>query len=691
MSQNNASNDTSDNPLLTDHWDTPFGLPPFSQIEPQHFAPAFAEAFSLHLSEIKAITSNREAATFANTIAAFERSGDLLSRTARIFYNLASSNTNDALQAIERELAPKFAQHRSAIYMDAALFQRIDTVSEGQDSANLNDEQTRVLELIRRDFIRSGAQLDESERKELAAILEKQAGLTTNFSQNILKDEAAYLLPLDKDEDLAGLPSSLLASAKATAGERETDAPYAVTASRTHTDPFLQYAERRDLREQLHHAWTMRGDQGSETDNKKNIAELIALRARRAKLLGYKTFADYKLDNTMAKTAGNVRKLLDQVWTAGRSKALEERGSLQEMANGEGANFNIAAHDWRFYTEKLRKSRYDLDEQELKPYFELEQVRAAAFYVAGKLFGLTFEEQKNLDLQHPDARGYEVKDSAGNHVALFVTDDFARSSKRSGAWMSAFRSQQKLDGDIRPIVCNTLNIGKPGPGEPVLLSLEEARTLFHEFGHALHGMLSDVTYPRISGTSVSTDFVELPSQLYEHWLLTPDVLRRFAKHHETGENIPDKLLEKINAMRTFNQGFATVEYCASAIVDMDMHELPEDAASDIDPAAFEKKSLADIGMPDEIAMRHRTPHFAHIFSGDGYAAGYYSYLWSEVLDADAFSAFEETGDVFNPELAAKLKTHIYSAGGKREPDAAYIAFRGQLPTPDALMKKRGLV
>ena len=521
----------------------------------------------------------------------------------------------------------------------------------------------------------------------------RQASLTTAFSQNVLKDETGFTVVLESEDDLAGLPDFLVESARETAVEHGMAGKYMLSVSRTHTDPFLQFSARRDLRETMFRGWTMRGDNGGETDNNAIIAEILSLRAERAKLLGYQTYADYKLDNTMAKTAANVRALLDRVWRAGRQRALEEREQLQAIANKEGANVAIAKHDWRYYNEKLRKAEFDLDESELKPYFELEQIRAAAFYVANRLFGLTFEEIKDLTLQHQDARAFDVKDQSGNHVALFVADDFARASKRSGAWMSAFRSQQKLDGDIRPIVVNTLNVAKPGAGKPALLSLDEARTLFHEFGHALHGMLSDVAYPRIAGTNVSSDFVELPSQLYEHWLLTPEVLRKFAKHHQTGDVIPDDLLDKVLAMRTFNQGFATVEYCASALVDMDMHEM---TGKDIgDPAEFdaracERACLEKIAMPEEIAMRHRTPHFAHIFSGDGYAAGYYSYLWSEVLDADAFSAFEESGDVFDPDLAARLKQHIYSAGGRREPDAAYIAFRGQLPTPDALMKKRGL-
>jgi len=683
-----------ENPLLETAWDTPYGLPPFSRVRPEHFAPAFDQAFARHLSELDAIAGATAPATFENTIAAFERSGALLVRTSHVFWNLTGANTSPELQAAERELAPKFAAHRAAIYMNTALFARIDSVWEARDAQGLDAEQERVAELIRKDFIRSGAQLDDRGRKRLAEIMQEQAALTTQFGQNVLKDEAEFTLVLDSDDDLAGLPASLIASAKQTAVDRGMPGKHVITTTRSHADPFLQFSRRRDLREKLFEGWTSRGDGGGEADNNAIIARIAALRAERARLLGYDTFAAYKLDNTMAKTPENVHHLVDAAWEAGRRKALEERAELQEIVNAKGANFNIARHDWRYYTEKLRSARYDLDEEALKPYFERNQVRAAAFHVAGKLFGLTFEEVDGLDLQHADARAWDVRDESGQHVALFIADDFARPTKHSGAWMSAFRRQQKLDGDIRPIIVNTQNFNKPPEGAPALLSLEEARTLFHEFGHALHGMLSDVTYPCISGTSVSTDFVELPAQLFEHWLLTPEVLRRFARHHETGQAIPDELVEKVQAMSTFNQGFMTVEYCASALVDMDLHEMTRQQIGDpdeFDARAFERAALQRIAMPEEITMRHRTPHFSHIFSGDGYAAGYYSYLWSEVLDADAFSAFEEAGDVFDPELAARLKQHIYSAGGRQEPDAAYIAFRGQLPTPDALMKKRGLV
>lgn len=679
----------SANPFFESQWNTPFELPRFSEIRPEHYGPAFERGLAEHIEEIEKIARNPEPPTFANTIVAFENGGALLRRVGRVFWNLSGSNTNEELQAIERDISPKLSQHYSAIYMHGALFARIEALHALRQALGFDAEQMRVLELIYKDFVRSGAKLDEASRKRVAEISTRLATLTTSFSQNVLKDEADFTLTLEAPGDLAGLPESLIASAAATAAERGMPGKHVVTLSRSHVEPFLQFSTRRDLREILFEAWTRRGEREGATNNMALIAEIVALRAERAKLLGYDTFADYKLDNTMAKTAGAVRELLDRVWKGGLSRAQADRSELQKIADAEGANFAIAAHDWRYYVEKLRRQKFDLDEGEVKAYFQLDNIRAAAFDVAHRLFGLSFAEVKGLDLYHPEVRAFEVKDESGRHVALFIADDFARASKRSGAWMSNFRGQDRLEGDKRPIVVNVLNVAKPGEGKPVLLSLDEARTLFHEFGHALHGMLSNVTHPRISGTSVPTDFVELPSQLYEHWVLQPQVLEKFARHHETGAPMPAALREKVLVMRTFNQGFATVEYCASAYVDMDLHELPPPAK--VDPAQFERDRLAAIDMPREIVMRHRTPHFSHVFSGDHYAAGYYSYLWSEVLDADAFNAFEEKGDIFDKDVAARLKEHIYSAGGKREPGEAYIAFRGRLPTPDALMEKRGLV
>lgn len=673
------------NPFFAD-WTTPFGLPPFEAITPDHISPAFEAGLEAHRKDIAAIASDVAPATFANTIEALERSGKLLRKVGRVFWNLSGADTNSALQAIEREMSPKLAAHYASVYMNGDLFKRVDAlISNGE---KLTEEQRRVLELVHKDFVRSGARLSEAQKARMAQIVERLAALSTQFGQNVLKDEADFVLELG-DDDVAGLSEALKASAARTAKERGLSCAYAITLSRSHVEPFLESSTRRDLREAVFSGFTSRGANGGATDNHVIIEEIVALRAERAHLLGYETYAHFKLDNTMAKTPESVRKLLDDVWGKGRARAMRELGEMQEIADEEGANFKVAAHDWRYYAERLREKKFAVDDTEAKNYFVLDDVRKAAFDVAGKLFGLTFEEVSGLNLYHPDVRAFEAKDASGRHVALFIADDFARSSKRSGAWMSAFRSQEKLDGDVRPIIVNVLNVAKPGPGETALLSIDEARTLFHEFGHALHGMLSDVVYSRIAGTSVSSDFVELPSQLYEHWLTQPQVLRAFARHVRTGETIPEDLLQRILAMRTFNQGFATVEYCSSAYIDLDFHALKHPAKADA--RAFTADRLKAIGMPGEIAMRHATAHFSHVFSGEGYAAGYYSYLWSEVLDADAFDAFAETGDIFNKDVAKRLHDFIYAAGGRREPDDAYIAFRGRLPNADALLKKRGLV
>jgi peptidyl-dipeptidase Dcp len=683
-----STNSPSGNPFF-ESWETPYDLPPFGRIRPDHFMPAYERGMAEHMAEMNMIATSSDPATFANTIEALERSGRLMRRVGRVFWNLVGSISNPELQAIEREISPLLARHYSAITMNAELFARVEAVHRDCANQKLNAEQLRVLELTYKDFVRSGASLVGDDRQRMADIVARMAELTTRFGQNVLKDEADFMLVLDKQEDLAGLPQSLIASSASVAEERGHPGKHVITLSRSHVEPFLQFSQRRDLREILFSAWTKRGENGGETDNRAIIAEIVALRAERAKLLGYATFADYKLDDTMAKTTGNVRALLDRVWEGGLARASQEREELQAVMREDGSNEPLAAHDWRFYVEKLRKQKFDLDADEVSAYFQLDNVRAAAFDVANKLFGLNFEEVQNLELYHPDARAFDVKDRDGRHIALFITDDFARASKRSGAWMSAFRGQQKLEGDIRPIIVNALNVARPGDGQPALMTPEEARVIFHEFGHALHGMLSDVTYPSIAGTSVSRDFVELPSQLYEHWLLQPQVLRKYARHWKTGEVMPEHLLERVLAMRTFNQGFATVEYCSSAYVDMDLHGLEPPA--NVDPLAFEQQRLKAIRMPQEIVMRHRTPHFSHVFSGDGYAAGYYAYLWSEVLDADAFGAFEDSGDIFNPDLATRLKENIYAAGNRRPPDEAYVAFRGCLPSPDALMRKRGLV
>ncbi|WP_417668775.1 M3 family metallopeptidase [Roseibium sp.] len=675
------------NPLLND-WSTPFELPPFAEIRPEHFSQAFDTAMTKARAEINAIADNTDAPTFENTIEALEKSGELLSRAARTFYNLTGAHTNAELQAIERDMAPKFAKHGSETFQNEALYQRIATLWEQRDSLALDEERARVLERYHTMFQRAGAGLDAEGKTRMADISQRLASIGTQFAQNILKDEADYKLVLESDEDLAGLPDFLVAAAAEAAKDRGLEGKYVITLSRSSIEPFLQFSSNRPLRETAFKAWSSRGEGDNETDNRDIVAETIDLRAEKAHLLGFDSFAHFKLDDTMAKTPEAVRDLLTKVWTPALKQAKAEEEKLSEMVRSEGGNFKIAPWDWRHYAEKVRKAEYDLDEAELKPYLQLDKIIEAAFDTATRLFGLSFEEKHGLPVYHPDVRVFEVKDRGGNHVGLFLGDYFARASKRSGAWMSAFRTQHRLNGDVSPIIVNVLNFSKGAPGEATLLTFDDARTLFHEFGHGLHGLLSNVTYPIISGTGVARDFVELPSQLYEHWLSQPEVLSRFAVHYKTGEPMPKTLLDKLLAAENFNQGFATVEYTACALVDLEMHLL--DTGKGLDISDYERKTLAAMDMPDAITMRHRVPHFAHAFAGDGYSAGYYSYMWSEVMDADAFGAFEEKGDIFDKETAEKLYKHIYSAGGRPDPEETYKAFRGRGPKIDALLQKRGL-
>ena len=676
------------NPLLGT-WKAPFELPPFEMIEPAHFRPAIDKSIETHKAEVEKILSSTASPTFANTVAAMEKAGAMLTRVLRVFYNLTGSHTNPELQAIEREIAPILSQHGTAIALDPRLFERVDTIFARGKRQKLDAEQRRVLERTHAGLVRAGARLGPDAKKRMAEINARLATLGTTFAQNVLADEQAYKLVLDGEADLAGLPDFVRAAAKRAASDLGHDGKHVITLSRSSIESFLQFSTRRDLREVAFAAWIKRGEGGGTNDNRAVATEILALRAERAKLLGFATFAKFRLEDAMAKTPEAVRGLLDEVWAAAVTKAGEERAMLQRMVDREGGNFPIEAWDWRHYAEKVRKAEFDLDEGEIKPYLQLDRIIEAAFDTATRLFGVTFEERTDLPKYHPDARAWEVKRADGSHLGVFIGDYFARPSKRSGAWMSAFRGQQRLRGDIRPIIVNVLNFARGADGEPTLLSFTDARTLFHEFGHALHGLLSDVTYPSIAGTSVSTDFVELPSQLYEHWLEEPAVLKRFAGHHKTGEPIPDVLLERLKAANTFNQGFATVEYVSSALADMELHAL--DTFEGFDLTRFEGDLLKRLGMPREIVMRHRLPHFAHIFSGGGYAAGYYSYMWSEVMDADAFDAFEETGDPFDPATAKKLAEFIYSAGNRRDPAEAYTAFRGRLPTSAAMLRNRGLV
>jgi peptidyl-dipeptidase Dcp len=677
------------NPLLG-RWKTPFGLPPFDKIKLEHFRPAFAAALQEHKAEIARLTRQTSRPTFANTIIALEKSGRLLNRVCGVFFNLAAADTNDELQAIEREIAPRLAAHQTAIMLNAKLFARVDYLHERRDRLRLTDEQRRLLELHYSWLIRAGAKLGRKAKTRVAAINERLASLATTFSQNVLKDEQSWRLVLEGERDLAGLPASLRAAAARAAADMDPKGglkgKHVITLSRSSIEPFLQFSARRDLREQAFAAWVKRGEMGGATDNRAIMAEIVRLRAELADLLGYASYAEYTLEDTMAKTPGAVRGLLGAVWPAALKRADEERAALQQRASAEGGNFAIAAWDWRYYAEKERKARFDVDEAATRPYFTLDNVIAAAFDTASQLFKLRFKERADLPRYHPDVRTWEVKDERGGHVGLFLGDYFARPSKRSGAWMSNFRGQANVAGSERPIIVNVLNFARGEEGAPTLLSLDDARTLFHEFGHGLHGLLSDVTYPSISGTNVARDFVELPSQLFEHWLTVPGVMKRFALHHETGKPMPQALAERLKKARNFNQGFATVEYVASALVDMELHAVADTA--DLDVGAFEQTTLDRLGMPREIVMRHRVPHFLHIVGG--YAAGYYSYLWSEVMDADAFAAFEEAGDPFDRATAKRLKKFIYAAGNARDPLEAYVAFRGRPPQIEGMLKKRGL-
>ena len=674
---------TAENPLLAD-WTAPFGAPPLDQVRPDHFGPAFEQTLAEHRREIAAIGDEQAAPSFDNTVAALERSGRSLSRVSNVFNVLAGAHTSEAIQAIEREMAPRLARHWNEIHLDPALFARLDALYGGRDNLGLTAEQGRVLERYHALFRRAGAGLDSAAKERLKAIGDRLATLGTSFSQNVLADEQSYVMPLGED-DLAGLPDFAVAAARGAAEERGLKGQHAVTLSRSSIEPFLQFAARRELREKAFRAWIARGDNSSSSDNNSIIAELTALRDEKARLLGYASFAHYKLDDTMAKTPDAVTGLLDAVWGPARRRVAEERDALQEMVTAEGGNFRLAPWDWRYYAEKLRKARFDLDESEIKPYLPLERIIEAAFYVANRLFGLSFAERRDVPVYHPDVRVWEVSGPLGEHIGVFFGDYFARSSKRSGAWMTSLRDQEKVDGEVRPLVLNVMNFNKGADGEPALLSFDDARTLFHEFGHGLHGLMSDVTYPMISGTGVLQDFVELPSQLYEHWLDRPEILQRFARHYRTGEAMPEALMRRLIGSRTFNQGFLTTEYLGSTYVDLDFH-----LGGAKDALTVEMETRKRMQMPHEVVLRHRPPHFQHIFSGDHYAAGYYSYLWSEVLDADAFNAFEESGDPFDPDVAKRLRDHVYAAGGARDPTEAYKAFRGRMPSVEPLLRKRGL-
>lgn len=667
-------------------WDTPFGVPPFEAIETAHFAPAYQRALAEHDREVAAIAGNPETPSFDNTIAALELSGQLLRKVDMVFSQLASANTNPELQAVERDMAPVVARHWNGIFLNAALFRRIDQLYRQRDGLGLDAESARVLERYHLDFVRAGAQLSAAERARFAGIIERLAVLATEFAQNVLGDEQGTVFALTEAE-MGGLPDDARAAAAELARARKLNAPFAASTSRSSVEPILHCATDRGVREKVWRAFVDRGRNGNSHDNRKIIAEIVTLRSEIARLLGYDTYAAYKLADTMAKTPEAAQGLLEQIWSPGVKRAEQDRDALQELVDAAGGGFRLEPWDWRFYAERLRRERYDFDESEIKPYLQLEKVVEAAFYTAGRLFGVSFTPRPDIAGYHPDVRAWSVERD-GRTIGLFYGDFFARPGKRSGAWMTSFRDQQKLGGEVLPIIVNTCNFNKPPEGEPALLSLDEARTVFHEFGHGLHGLLSNVTYPRISGTSTVRDWVELPSQLYEHWLEAPPVLARLT-HYKTGAPIPQDLLTRLKAARNANTGFETVEFLASALLDMAYHTRP--AGEPIDADAIESETLARIGMPREIALRHASPHFLHIFSGDGYSAGYYSYLWSEVLDADGFEAFEEAGDPFDAATAGRLYTYVYAAGGSRDFAEAYRLFRGRDPDVGGLLRGRGLV
>ena len=674
------------NPLLGE-WTGPFGgVPPFDEVEVADFQPALEAAMRESLAEIDRIAGDPAPPTFENTIAALERSGGTLDRVTAVYGVWSSTMKGAEFQAVERTMAPRLAEFSDRIFQNAALFRRIEAVYESPDTAALTPEQRRLAWWYHNNFVRAGARLDSAAKQRVAAINQRLAALFTRFSQNVLADETNRYLVLDGEGDLAGLPPSVTDAAAAAAAAKGVPGKWVITNTRSAMEPFLTFSTRRDLRERAWRLFVNRGDNGGEHDNNAIAAEILALRAERAALLGYPTHAHWRLENAMAKTPERALELMEAVWTPAVARVREEVADMQAIADAEGAGITIEPWDYRFYAEKVRKAKYDLDENEIKPYLQLERLREGMFWVAGELFGFAFAPVTNVPVYHPDVRVWEVTDRAsGRHVGLWYFDPYARAGKRSGAWMNAYRRQERFERPVTTIVSNNSNFVKGKAGAPVLVSWDDASTLFHEFGHALHGLSSNVSYPSLAGTAVARDYVEFPSQLLEHWLSTPEVLQRFALHHETGEPLPRELAERIERASTFNEGFATVEYLASALVDMKLHLA---GARPIDIDAFERETLAGLGMPREIVMRHRTPQFLHVFASDGYSAGYYSYLWSDVLTADAFGAFTEGAGPYDRAVAARL-SRLLSIGNTVEPADAYREFRGRDPRVEALMRKRG--
>ncbi|AMO23600.1 M3 family metallopeptidase [Ramlibacter solisilvae] len=680
----NSSHDA--NPLFSD-WQGPWGVPPFERVQPAHFEPAFEAAMQAQREELDAIAAGSQAPDFDNTVAAFDRSGRFLFRVQALFHNLCASETSPELQAVQRRMAGPLAAHESAVYMHAGLFRRVQALHEQRARLALSPEQLRLLERVHLDFVRAGALLAPDAQRRYKEVMQELAQLTTAFGQNVLHDESSWQLVLRGEEELAGLPGFLRAAAKEAAAQRGAGEGHAITLSRSMILPFLTFSERRDLREQAWRAWAARGEHAGEHDNRPLIARILVLRQEQARLHGYASFADYALVDRMAGEPAAVYRLLDDVWARAKTVVEKERAALEAAQSAAGASGRIEAWDWRYWAEKVRQRDYAVDDAEVKPYFALDAMVQAAFDCAQRLFGIRFTPRADLRLYHPDVKAYEVHDAQGVPVGLFVHDNFARPSKRSGAWMSSFAVQSRNGGVTTPVIVNNNNFAK---GEPTLLSFDDVRTLFHEFGHGLHGLLSDVTYQQLSGTSVLRDYVELPSQLFEHWTSEPEVLRRHARHVETGASIPDALIQKLQAARRFGQAYDTVRYCASALVDMAAHGHPDPAAIG-DWTAFEAQVLRERGLPHATGVMHRLTHFQHLFSSDSYAAGYYVYLWAEVLDADAYGAFVEAGDPFDAAVAQRLKRCIYAAGNSLEPGLAFQSFRGRPPKIEPLLAKKGLL
>ncbi|HEX8559810.1 MAG TPA: M3 family metallopeptidase [Pyrinomonadaceae bacterium] len=675
------------NPLLAE-WAGPFGgVPPFDRVQVSQFRPALEAGMAEQLAEIDKIASDAAAPTFENTIAALERAGQTLDRVQTVYGVWGSTMNTPEFQAVQREMAPRLAAFNDRITQNEALFRRIEAVYNSPGRAKMSPEQQRLAWLYYTNFVRSGARLDAKSKARLSEINQQLAGLYTRFGQNLLADETEQFLVLKSEEELAGLPASVRDAASAAAAAKKAPGQWVITNTRSSIDPFLTYSDRRDLREKAWRMFVNRGDNGDKNDNNAIITQVLQLRAERAGLLGYKTHAHWRLENAMAKTPERAVELMEAVWKPAVARVREEVADMQALADREGARIKIEPWDYRYYSEKVRKAKYDLDQNEVKQYLQLERLREGIFWVAGELFGFEFRPAANVPVYHPDVRVWEVTDrKSGRHVGLWYFDPYAREGKRSGAWMNAYRGQERMDRDVTTIVSNNSNFVKGKPGEPVLVSWDDAETLFHEFGHALHGLSSSVTYPTLAGTAVARDYVEFPSQLLEHWLSTPEVLQRFAVHYQTGKPIPQTLVERIKRASTFNEGFATTEYLSSALVDMKLHLA---GSQKIDPDEFERRTLAELGMPSELVMRHRTPQFGHVFSSDAYSAGYYSYLWSDVLTADAFETFVEGGGPYDKKVAERLRKFIFSVGNTVDPAEAYRAFRGRDPRVEALMRKRG--